>query len=281
MHTGPDTPRSPTVSRFLLAALACAGLLLGVDRPALGWGRIAHRASALLAESRLNPAARAAVVALLEPGESLADASQWADDVRIQRRASGPWHYVNVPITEPSFDDRFCPPRGCVVSKVEEFARVVADPTTPLEQRRVALRFLVHFVQDLHQPLHVGDRGDRGGNDLQVRFFGRGSNLHHVWDTGLIERAYDDETELAHDLDTLADGPISACWASGTIDQWATESLMAARLAYLNPADATPLRPGAKLGGAYQESNLPIARLRLAQSGVRLAAVLNEALGAP
>jgi hypothetical protein len=266
--------------RCLSAVVACTVVLAG-GREAQGWGRIAHRASALLAEERLTPAVQDAVRALLEPGESLADASTWADETRRARPASGPWHYVNVPITEEKYDPRFCPPGGCVVSQIGAFAQVVGDRTAPLERRRVALRYLVHLVQDLHQPVHVGDRGDRGGNDLQLRFFRRGSNLHRVWDAGLIEQVYHDEYALARALEALADGPVAGRWELGTVEDWATESLLAARLAYLRPEDGTPLQPGERLGEAYVESNLPIARLRVAQSGVRLAVVLNTVLGMP
>jgi hypothetical protein len=255
----------------------CAVVLAGQGR-AWGWGRMEHRASADLAWGRLTPAARAAVHELLDPGESLADASTWADEVRRTWPGSARWHYVNVPISEPAYSRRFAPREGGVVEKVEQFTRVVADRSAPRERRRVALRLLVHLVQDLHQPLHVGDRGDRGGNNLQVQFFARGSNLHRVWDTGLIGRAYHDERSLARALDALADGPLSARWAAGTPEEWASESLQAAHLAYLRPEDGSALRPGAKLGQAYLETNLPIARLRCAQSGVRLAALLNAAL---
>jgi hypothetical protein len=175
----------------LAVVVALSGMLAG-HRPALAWGHLEHRASALLAEARLTPAARAVVLELLEPGESLAEASTWADEVRRARPGSGSWHYVNVPITEPEYSPQFAPRRGDVVGKVEQFALVVADRSAPRARRREALKFLVHLVQDLHQPVHVGDRGDRGGNDLQVRFFGKGSNLHRVWDSGLIERAYHD-----------------------------------------------------------------------------------------
>ncbi len=122
------------------------------------WGRTGHRVSSMMAESRLTPAAAAAVRSLLEPGETLADTSTWADEQREVPR-SGPWHYVNVLISEPRYDASYCFPDGCVVSKVEDFERVLRDPQNPRVVRQEALRFLIHFIQDLHQPLHVGDTG--------------------------------------------------------------------------------------------------------------------------
>jgi nuclease S1 len=261
----------PTRFALFLVILAT----IAVPRTALAWGRMGHRAAARLTEARLTPEASAAVRALLEPGESLADASTWADGVRRDIPESAPWHYVNVPITEAKYSARFCPPEGCVVEKIADFRRVLADPKTPRSDRRKALRFLIHFIQDLHQPVHVGDRGDRGGNDLQVQFFGHGSNLHRVWDSGLVEHAFSDENALLRALTSLAGGGEAAGWVSGTVEDWAGESLGAARVAYREPGSDRELKRGAKLGESYQSVNLPVANKRLAQSAVRLADVLN------
>src|SRR5437016_972630 len=114
----PARPRLPRRRRARGPTLAVAAVLAGLAAApgsALAWGRMGHRAAAKLAEARLNPAARAAVRDLLEPGESLADASTWADEVRSARPETGPWHYVNVPISEPTYRDAFCPDQGCVV----------------------------------------------------------------------------------------------------------------------------------------------------------------------
>jgi hypothetical protein len=182
---------------------------------------------------------------------------------------------VNVPITAPHYGARFCPAEGCVVRKIADFRAVLTDPNTPRAERRKALRFLVHLVQDMHQPMHVGDRRDRGGNDLQVRFFDDGSNLHRVWDSGLIGRAFPDESSLLRDLTALAGAEAASAWSDGSVEDWADESLAAARDAYRDPVTGRDLRPGAKLGSAYQSANLPVARRRLAQASVRLAAMLN------
>jgi hypothetical protein len=265
----------------LIGAAVALAAMAAMPRAASAWGRLGHRAAARLSLERLTPAARQAVSELLEPGESLADVSTWADEVRRDRPESGPWHYVNVPITESHYSDRFCGAGGCVVSKIEEFRATLADRSAPRSQRRDALRFLVHFVQDMHQPVHVGDRQDRGGNDLQVQFFGNGSNLHRVWDSGLVERAYPDEPSLLRGLTEEASGDGAVGWAGGTVREWADESLAAARGAYHDPMADRDLRKGAKLSEAYLAANLPVARRRLAQAGVRLAAVLNQALDPP
>jgi hypothetical protein len=258
-----------------------AALIPGLARPAWGWGRLGHRSSARLAESRLSPRARAIIADLLEPGESLADAATWADEHSQEIPGSAAWHFVNVPISAPRYTAQDCSPRGCVVSKIAEFRAVLADRQAPRRRRQQALRFFVHLVQDLHQPLHVADRDDRGGNRLQLRL-GRSeaTNLHQVWDSGLLHRRYRerDEPELVRDLEALAGRSGSRGWARGRIEDWANESLEAGRRAYRVPGSDRPLRPGDELGRDYVDANLPVARERLARSGVRLAALLNAIL---
>ncbi len=259
---------------FLTLAVAWSGLATS-SRPAHGWGRMGHRVAGRLAETRLSPAASAAVCELLEPGETLADASTWADEYRRDFPESGPWHYVNVPISEPCYDARFCPAEGCVVSKIKDFRVILADRAAPRDERQKALRFLAHFVQDMHQPVHVGHRGDRGGNDLQLRFFDEGSNLHRIWDSGLLQHEYEQEDALFRSMEAATTPGLVELWAQGTVEDWANESLNEARRAYRIPGTNVELKPGSKLGREYQEIHLPVARMRVHQSAVRLAAILN------
>jgi hypothetical protein len=270
---GGESPRSAGLS-----LLAAALLITLPVQTALAWGRQGHRVASRLTEARLTAGASAAVRDLLDSGESLSDASTWADEHRREMPESAPWHYVNVPLDKPRYDPKFCPPQGCVVSKIKEFRDVLADKTASREERQKALRFLVHFVQDMHQPVHVGHRDDRGGNDLQLQFFGEGTNLHRIWDSGLIARAGGDEVEWARKLAADITDEQAKTWAEGTVEDWATESLLAARKAYRVPGSDDRLKAGMKLGEEYQEANLPVVRLRLSQAGVRLAAMLNEAL---
>jgi nuclease S1 len=167
----------PGIQRAALALLA-AFLLAPSAWP---WSRLGHRVTASFAEKRLALAAKAAVRDLLGPAVSLADISTWADEQKeIPRTAS--WHYMNVPITESRYDPKFCQRGGCVVSNIEDFRRILQDTTSSKIEKQQALKFLIHLIADLHQPLHVGDTGSQGGNNIQVRFFDRGSNLHQ-WDT--------------------------------------------------------------------------------------------------
>jgi hypothetical protein len=132
---------------------------------ASAWGRLGHRLTARIAERYLTEKAKAEIGALLEPGESLADASTWADEHRREMPKTAPWHYVDVPLDEARYDDKWAgdePRKGYIVPKIRELRLVLKDRSRPVEERHKALRFIVHLVGDLHQPLHVGDNHNRG-----------------------------------------------------------------------------------------------------------------------
>ncbi len=169
------------MKRFWFTVIIVLVVIQQFSAHAWAWVRLGHRVISRLAEKQLTPKAKAAIAELLEPGESLADASLWADENRRRLPETAPWHYVDVPLDEPRYDARFSgdtSSKGCVVDKINEFRLVVKDKSRSVEDRRFALRFLIHCIEDLHQPCHVGDNGDKGGNQTQVRFFGKGTNMH-------------------------------------------------------------------------------------------------------
>jgi hypothetical protein len=183
-------------------------------------------------------------------------------------------------LDEPKYDSRFSadiPQKGCVVDKIHEFQATLKDTSRSVEERRFALRFLIHLVQDLHMLMHVGDNHDKGGNLTQVRFYDRGTNMHRLWDSDMIQRAGDDEDFWMVDLEALDTNENREAAMKGTVEDWATESLVAARMAYQVPETKQRLKPGQKLSDAYFNANLPVARQRLYQASMRLAKVLNEA----
>jgi hypothetical protein len=245
------------------------------------WGKIGHRAMSTVVENHLTPAAAAAIRDLLEPGETLADASLWADEHKRDLAGSGPWHYVNVPITEAQYDAKYCPSTGCVVSKIGELRSTLLDPGSSRAEKQQALRLLIHFVEDLHQPLHVGDRSDRGGNDLQVRFFNKGTNLHRLWDEGIIEHHSTDEVKWIGEIESFATAEQIRQWSIGGVESWANESLSAARQAYCLPGTHSMLKSGTVLGQEYLDASLPVVRRRLAQAASRLTTMLNEIFTPP
>lgn len=238
------------------------------------WSGAGHRVVAQLAATRLSPAVAAQVTALLG-GQTMAAVSNWADSIRETRTATGPWHYVNVPITDSVYrPDQVCP-RQCVISALETQLAILADRSLPHDARAEALRFVIHLVGDMHMPLHVGDRGDRGGNDLSLTWRGRRSNLHSLWDTGLITAMGLDDAQLLTDLEALlATRGDAATLAAGSIREWAMQSHNLARdVAYaFLPADLA-------VGDEYFATVRPTVELQLVRAGVRLATVLERALG--
>jgi hypothetical protein len=264
-------------------ALGAAWILLTYAPTALAWGDKGHKVVAMVAESRLTPAANAAVQRLIGPSK-LRDVSTWADQIKGARPETKPWHYVNIPLDRTDYDPaRDCgrPPGGCVVAVIERLQRVLADPSRSRQERVEALKFVTHFVADLHQPLHCADNRDGGGNDVLVVFFGQvlnGSartpwNLHAVWDAGLIERRGLKPSEHAKRLTRGIDRESASRIERGTVVDWALESHRAAvETSYRLPPDRV-------LGDDYADNAFPVVDDMLARAGVRLAKMLNDALG--
>lgn len=257
-------------------------LLLLFPHSLYGWGETGHRIAADVAERHLNERARKEIRSLI--GEaSLASVADWADRIRGDRPQTAPWHFVDIPFKALRYDpkrDCASPKQGdCVIGAVERFRAVLADRARPVSERAEALKFLVHFVADLHQPLHTADRGDRGGNDLPVTFFGEKShpfneerwNLHAVWDSGLIDQTgLREEANVAHLQGWLKKRSVSDL-QKGTVVDWALEAHRAAvDVAYRLPKNR-------KLSKNYFEKSLPVMEELLAKAGVRLARLLNEA----
>jgi hypothetical protein len=269
---------APTRFHVWLPSLAI-GLTLPLLLPpaARAWGPHGHRIATRVAEARLTPAARAAVRALLHESDTLVDVSTWADEQGHDAvPGSAPWHYVNVPLGATRYDARYCTGGDCVVARIKHFQAVLADRAAPRRERQRALLFLVHLVEDVHQPLHVGDNRDRGGNLTQIQFFGEGTNLHRLWDSGLINEIDRNEQAWVRRITPLLTAENVRSWSQGSIEDWATESLLDAQKAYHFPAGARqPLLSGSRLGGDYVTFAQPILERRLAQAGVRLANELN------
>ncbi len=263
---------SRTSSRTLaiLAALAVAN-------PAFAWGPQGHRVIARAAEDRLTPAARAAVRELLHEGDTLADVANWADhDGHAEVPGSGPWHFINVPISKPRFDGKEVKDDRNVIVKIKQYRKILADKGRPKQDRQRALLFLVHFVADVHQPLHVGDNGDRGGNDTQVQFLGEATNLHKLWDSDLIRHVGGNDRAWVARIERAATPEAAKTWSRGTVEDWADESLQAAKFAYADPGTGPrPIATGATLSPGYAHRVGPTLVDQMAHASVRLADELN------
>lgn len=269
-----------SVSRCIVVAVLLAACLLAAP-VALAWGPTGHRIVADLAQRQLTPGARAEVARLLAPEHerTLADVATWADDLRDDPAQKALWqatralHYVNF----RSGDCRYVAPRDCrdgrcVVAAIDHYAAILGDRTRPDAERRQALKFIVHFVGDVHQPLHAGYRDDRGGNRYQVRMDGKGSNLHRVWDSGLLGTRHLRWTAYAQRL--ADDGPVvlpPGVPGQAAPVQWAEESCRIVR-------DDGVYPPGRDIDAAYVKAERPIAERRLKEAGARLAGLLNRLL---
>ncbi len=249
--------------------------------PGMAWGPQGHRVVAVIAQANLTPVAREKVNALLGPYNSLGAISSWADDTRVDYPETAPWHYIDIPLDSNTINmGAECPQGNCVVGQIEKFEGILKDPHASEADGRAALEFLVHFVADLHQPLHVEDNHDQGGNKVQVIFFGQPSNLHSAWDSGILNRIQLNRiqpygNQLAAELGGRITPANRDAWTKGTVEDWALESHRLARdVAYKNlPAGAPPA-----LDQAYVDAVRPVVETQLEKAGIRLANILNQLL---
>jgi hypothetical protein len=317
---------------FARVAATSALLFLAVvswPAPAHAWGCEGHQVVALLAEKHLNPRALEMVKRILADGpvdpalnrycketaiDAMTDASTWPDDIRSQRPETAPWHYVDIPLgTKRREVEKFCDPKeGCVTSAIRDELALLRSSTADRQKRADALRFLIHFVGDIHQPLHGATNNDEGGNCVPLAFFDTppqlrnpqtesyAPNLHGVWDTNILARATAGKNieQVAADLDQSFSKQI-ARWQKGKadLDAWAWESYeLAAKDVYGklpaptaaetpqpvkscaddNHVSARMLKLNEHLEQPYQDIAAPIVRQRVAQAGARLAMLLNQ-----
>ena len=292
---------------------------------AQAWGCKGHQTVAFIAEKHLTPEAKELVQMLLSANpidprlkrycgsavsDLIADSSTWADDVRSERK-NGPWHYIDIPRgAERGVLERYCGDEGCVTRVIAEQAAILRDNSADGAKRAEALRYVVHFVGDLHQPLHASTNDDEGGNCVPVKYFRRkvrahgqafSPNLHGLWDTAIPERDMEgaDPAEYAETLEEHFAGDIGWWQKAGIhVEEWAWEShALAERVTYGGLSPKIAIEPdvvvhscaddnkiGERLlaqhivaGEAYQELAGPVVERQIAQAGVRLALILNEA----
>ena len=302
----------------------CAIISLFWPSAAQAWGCKGHQTVALLAEKHLTPEAREWVMKLLSENpidaklnrycggavrDAMADAATWADDVRGERK-NGPWHYIDIPRgSKRSPLEPYCGAEGCVTRAISEQLAILRDPKADAAKRAEALRYIIHFVGDLHQPLHTVTNADEGGNCLPVKYFRRSPhehnhsfspNLHSLWDTAILERDTEgaDAAEYADTLDALFAADTEGWQKAGIhVDEWVWEGYdFAESVVYGNLTPKVAIEPnvavhscsddnniGERLlrqnivaGEAYQGKAAPVAEKRIAEGGVRLAMILNE-----
>lgn len=256
------------------ASLICSAAFTATDAHA--WGKIGHRITGKIAETYLTDDARQAISAILG-AESLAEASTYPDEMRSNpdeywQKTANPFHYVTVHDDARGYHADDCPPQGDGASALKDFTATLQDPEASLADKQLALRFIVHIIGDLHQPLHVGSaaRDDKGGNDVKVTFFGQRSNLHRVWDSELVEHQKLSYTEFSHWLQRAITDEQYQQWNTAEAKTWINESAEYRETVY--PAqDEDPY-----LSWQYVYEYTPLMKQRLQQGGVRIAAYLNH-----
>lgn len=289
-----------------ITLLSCA--MVAATRPALAWGDEGHRIIALVAERFLEPSVREKVSAMLSAdtddltAHDIASEATWADRYRDSDRHGSRqhyeqtwrWHFINIELADPNLD-RACyghpllptgtvasngPAQACIVDKVEQFRRELADPKTDPEERLVALKFLLHLVGDLHQPLHAADDHDAGGNRKRVVAEGfRPGNLHHFWDVEFVERLGTDPKQVAATIAAGISDDQRRAWSAGIVSDWTMETFRVARDdAYGKLPDPSP-RNIYVVDRRYLDVAAEDVRVQLARAGVRLAVLLNRTVG--
>jgi len=234
----------------------------------ISWGRTGHNVIGRIAANHLTGKAKAGVAALLGT-ETLADVASWADDNRDRTTAS--WHFINVE-TGLSFEDfkQQVTAGTNVYTVLVKEEGILADEKASREDRATALKYIVHFVGDIHQPMHVSRAEDKGGNTIQVQYDGQGTNLHSLWDTRMLEHAGLNEDQLAQNFDKATPAQIKK-WQSDPQINWAWESYQISSQLYSEIE-----KNGTTIDDAYYQAHMPIVENRIEKAGIRLAGLLNE-----
>lgn len=238
---------------------------------AFAYGQTGHRVVGLVAEQHLSKKARKKVWQILE-NNSLAEVANFMDDVKSDHAYdhTHDWHWVTIPDGQ-QYEQTQKNPHGDVIMKIEELVNTLkAGKLTPAQEQE-NLKFLIHLVGDLHQPLHVGGQDDMGGNNVKLQWFGQNSNLHRVWDSDMIEGKDLSYTELTTFLGKPDKAQIKN-WQSTNVRTWATEMMIYRPQIYAIPTDG-------KLGYQYSYNNFNTIQKLLLQGGIRLAGLLNQIYG--
>ena len=236
-----------------------------------GWGKNGHRAVGYIAQQHLSKKAMKNL-RLIMGHESLAIASNYMDDIKSDRAYDhmGPWHYCTIPDGK-TYAEAGTPDEGDVIITIERLIRELETKEFTDEDELFALRCLIHLIGDIHQPMHVGNGTDRGGNDVKLKWFGSNSNLHRVWDSEMIDGQQLSYTELANSVNHASDMDI-AKWQNDPILTWTEESKSYRSQLYNLPENLS-------IGYQYSYNNWATVEVRLLQAGIRLAGVLNRIYG--
>ncbi|MEO9872420.1 S1/P1 nuclease [Ekhidna sp.] len=237
-----------------------------------GWGATGHRIVGLIAERHLTKKAKKNIAFVLG-NETLAEVSNYMDFIKSDAtyKHMSPWHYATIQDGK-SYEESGTPDEGDIIVTIQRLMAELESKTFTDEDEAFALKCLIHLIGDIHQPLHVGNGEDRGGNDIKLEYFWQNSNLHRVWDSEMIDGQKYSYTEYADWIDHPSSNQLSL-WSSLEVLDWANESKSYRNQCYLNiPEDN-------KLSYRYNYEKIELLNQRLLQAGIRLANVLNEIYG--
>ncbi len=233
------------------------------------WGSTGHRTVGEIASKHLSKKAKKEINKILN-NHSIAFVSTYADEIKSDRNYSKyySWHYVNFPV-DGDYASSKKNPKGDLISGIQTCIAILKDANSSKQDKSFHLKMLIHLIGDLHQPLHVGHAEDKGGNTIQVQWFGKGTNLHHVWDIDMIEKWEMSYTELSCNLDILSKKEIEKL-QQGNLMDWVMESKTLAEEVYKTA------NKGDKLSYRYSYLHFNTVGEQLEKAGVRLAKILNE-----
>ncbi|GGD88643.1 S1/P1 nuclease [Planktosalinus lacus] len=233
------------------------------------WGQTGHRVVGEVASNHLTKKAKKEIDQLLN-GLSLAVVSTYADEIKSDRKFNEyrPWHYVNIPF-DKNYSDINPKEEGDIIQAIEKCIAVLKDDTASRDNKAFHLKLLVHFMGDLHQPMHLGLEEDKGGNDFQVRWFNEGTNLHRVWDSNMIDSYQMTYSELAGNLPPLSKKQVLDIQKGHLLD-WVLEERELTKKIYQSA------EVGEKLGYRYMYDHFKTVKIQLQKGGLRLAKILNE-----
>jgi len=242
--------------------------------PAQAWGPDGHWIVGKIAEQHMSANAARRLRILAGRDVSLADLSNWADEIKGERPETLRWHYTNIPPEATDLDmKRDCPGDDCITAQIRRLVGIVRLGMRTSEERLEALKFLVHLAGDLHQPLHAGYGGDRGGVDVPVVFSGRQGDLHAFWDLTSVSLLSDDKAAIAERLARSVTPAQKKEWQQGSARYWTWEShLLAVRVVYAG----LPLGNPKQLDAEYARKARIVTEEQLAKAGIRLAKLLDE-----
>jgi len=236
----------------------------------ISWGFKGHRAVATIAQNHLNASVAYVASAYLK-GEQMEEVSTWADENRAPKTA--PWHYINLPLglSRDAFVKAVQESDNNVYTAILKTEATLKDANASAEAKNEAMKYLIHLVGDAHQPMHVSRKEDKGGNTIQLRFDNKGTNLHSLWDSKLIDKEGLSQEDIVKTYDTATPADIRKWQSDGPIE-WLWESYQITTELYANA------KPGQNIDEVYYQKYIPVIRKRIDQAGIRLAGELNRLL---